>query len=228
LGESVERIKALSELDTASVADILGGKGTMHSSIGPLQQGMHLIGRAYTVTTPPGDMLSCYVALENCPKGMVLVVGGGGYTEAAIWGSLMTYQAKIKGLAGIVIDGAVRDTETIRNLGLPVFCISSSPRDGTIRTLGDVEVNITCGGACVKPGDYILGDADGVVVIPQEYIDHVIEKAKDTKEMERTIFREIDAGKSLYELLGLHDIVERKKTKDISILSDLIKDINLP
>jgi regulator of RNase E activity RraA len=79
-----------------------------------------------------------------------------------------------------------------------------------------------------SPGDYILGDADGVVVIPQEYIDHVIEKAKDTKEMERTIFREIDAGKSLYELLGLHDIVERKKTKDISILSDLIKDINLP
>lgn len=228
MGDSADRIKALSGLDTASVADILGGKGTMHSSIVPLKQGMRLFGRAYTVTTPPGDMLSCYVALETCPKGMVLVIDGGGYTEAAIWGSLMTYQAKIRGLGGIVIDGAIRDTETIRNLGLPVFAISSSPRDGTIRTLGDTELNITCGGACVKPGDYVMGDSDGVVVIPQEHIDIVIQKAEDTKEMERTIFREIDKGNSLYDLLGLHDIVERKKSKDISILSDLMKDINLP
>lgn len=227
MGDSEDKIKALLELDTASVADILGGKGTMHSSIGPLQQGMHLAGCAYTVTTPPGDMLSCYVALEECPEGMVLVVDGGGYSEAAIWGSLMTYQAKMKGLAGIVIDGAVRDTETIRNLGLPVFAITSSPRDGTIRTLGDTDLNVTCGGACVKPGDYIIGDADGVVAIPKEHIDIVLEKAKDTKEMERTIFREIEEGKKLYDLLGLNDIVERKKTKDISILSDLISDIDL-
>lgn len=228
MGDTADRIKALSGLDTASVADILGGTGTMYSRILPLTMGMRLFGRAYTVTTPPGDMLSCYIALEKCPKGMVLVIDGGGYTEAAIWGSLMTYQAKVRNLGGIVIDGAIRDTETIRNLGLPIFSLSSSPRDGTIRTLGDVELNITCGGACVKPGDYIMGDGDGVVVIPQEHIDIVIRKAEDTKEMERTIFKEIDKGNSLYDLLGLHDIIERKKTKDISILSDLIKDIDIP
>jgi regulator of RNase E activity RraA len=220
-------LEELATLDTASVADILGGRGTMHSTIKPVKKVMHLSGRAYTASTPPGDMLTCYAALESCPPGMVLVIDGGSYTESAIWGSLMTYQAQAKGLTGIIIDGAVRDVTRIRELNIPVFAITASPRDGTIRALGELDRNVTCGGACVRPGDYLIGDDDGVVSIPQEHIAHVVEKAKDTKMLERSVMAEIDAGRSLYGLLGLQDIVDKKQKKDVAIVSDLFGELGL-
>jgi len=224
---SDDKNEILSKLTTASVADVLDGKGVLSSSIKPMGSISKVVGRAFTVASPPGDMLTCYWGLHEAPKGSVLVIDGGGYTEAAIWGSLMTYEAKVKELAGIVINGAVRDTRNIKVLNFPVFAITSSPRDGTIRGLGELGTKITCGGACVQPWDYILGDDDGVVVVPSEHIDKVIEKASESTEMEERIIEDIKNGKSLYSLFGLDELVLKKEREDASIINDLIRDIGI-
>jgi len=221
------KIEILSKLTTASVADVMDGKGVFSSAIKPIGSVGKVVGRAFTASSPPGDMLTCYWALNEAPKGAVLVIDGGGYTEAAIWGSLMTYEAQTKGLAGVVINGAIRDTMNIKILDLPVFAITSSPRDGTIRGLGELGTKITCAGACVQPWDYILGDEDGVVVIPFELIDRVIEKASESTEMEERIIRDIKGGKSLYNLFGLDELILKKEREDASIINDLIKDMGI-
>ncbi|MBN1786063.1 MAG: RraA family protein [Candidatus Methanofastidiosa archaeon] len=215
------------KLTTASVADVLDGKGVLCSTIKSVSSAKKIVGRAFTASTPPGDMLTCYWALHEAPKGSVLVIDGGGYTEAAIWGSLMTFEAKIKGLAGVVINGSVRDTKNIKILDFPIYAITSSPRDGTIRSLGELGTNITCGGACVHPWDYVLGDDDGVVIIPSELIDKVIEKASESTEMEERIIKDIKKGKSLYNLFGLDEIVLKKEREDVRLINELMKDMGL-
>ncbi|MHC1598002.1 MAG: RraA family protein [Candidatus Methanofastidiosia archaeon] len=220
-----ENLVALKKITTASAADVLGGKSIMHSSIKPFEVGTKVVGRAFTATTPPGDMLTCYWALHDAPKGSILVIDGGGYTEAAIWGSLMTLEAKMKNIAAVIIDGSIRDLDTIRELDFPIYAIASSPRDGSICSIGELETTITCGGATVKPGDYILGDDDGVVVISDKYIDHVLSKAKDSLEMEEKIKSEISSGKSLYDIFSLGKIVLKKEREDVTLINELIKDM---
>ncbi|HPR41364.1 MAG TPA: RraA family protein [Candidatus Methanofastidiosa archaeon] len=221
------KIDILCKLTTASVADVMDGKGVFASNIKPIGSVSKVVGRAFTASSPPGDMLTCYWALNEAPKGSVLVIDGGGYTEAAIWGSLMTYEAKVKELAGVIINGAVRDTMNIKVLDFPVFAIGSSPRDGTIRGLGELGTKITCSGACVQPWDYILGDDDGVVVIPAEHVDQVIGKASESTEMEERIIDDIKKGKSLYKLFGLDELILRKEREDASIINDLMRDMGI-
>jgi len=215
----------LEKLTTASVSDVMDGKGVMYSTIKSKGSVGKILGRAFTASSPPGDMLTCYWALHEAPKGSVLVIDGGGYTEAAIWGSLMTYEAKLKGLAGVVINGSVRDTTNIKILEFPIYAISSTPKDGTIRGLGELGTNINCGGASVKPWDYVLGDEDGVVVIPADLIDKVIEKAYESTEMEERIIKELKKDNSLYDLFGLKDIVLKKEREDVGLLNELIKEM---
>lgn len=222
-----EKIQALGKLSTASVADVLNGKGVFNSSIKPLVPGKKVVGKAYTATTPAGDMLTCYWALNKALEDYVLVIEGGGYTEAAIWGSLMTLEAKEKKLAGVIIDGAIRDTDSIRDLGFPVYAITTSPRDGSIRAIGELEIPVTCGGATVHPGDYIIADDDGVVVIPHRLLDNVIEGAKDAEEMEKSIQKEIKKGKSLYDLFSLDRMVLKKEREDVTLLNELYRDMGL-
>ncbi|MHC1605532.1 MAG: RraA family protein [Candidatus Methanofastidiosia archaeon] len=222
-----EILENLKKLDTASVADVLNCKGIMHSSIKTFEPGVKIVGRAFTVTTPPGDMLTSYWALHEAMKGNIIVLDGGGHTEAAIWGDLMSSEAKHKGITGVIIDGAVRDIKGIRRLNFPVYAITTSPRDGTIQSLGEIETQITCGGVTVNPGDYILADDDGVVVIPERIIMPVIEKAQHVKKKEKDILKKIDNGESLFKMFNLDKIVLKKEKEDKLLHNELIKDIGL-
>jgi len=222
-----EKIAALSKLSTASVADVLNGKGVFSSSIKPIVPGKKVVGKAYTATTPAGDMLTCYWALNKSLEGYVLIIDGGGYTESAIWGSLMTQEAKEKKLAGVIIDGSIRDSDGVRDAGFPVFAITTTPRDGSIRAIGELEVPVTCGGATVHPGDYIIGDDDGVVVIPERLLEKVINGAKDAEEMEKSIQKELKKGKSLYDLFSLDRMVLKKEREDVTLLNELYRDMGL-
>jgi regulator of RNase E activity RraA len=154
---------------TANISDILGSIGVMHPDIKPAVPGLRALGRAFTVKAYPGSIITVHKALVEASPGDVIVVDGeGDVGSGALLGEIMALECQIKGFAGIVIDGAVRDVDGLRELGFPVFARGLTPRVGTNRRLGQTQVPISCGGVVVHPGDIILGDGNGVVAIPQQ------------------------------------------------------------
>lgn len=153
---------------TANISDILGSIGVMHPDIKPAVPGLRALGRAFTVKAYPGSIITVHKALvEASPGDMIVVDGEGDVGSGALLGEIMALECQIKGFAGIVIDGAVRDVDGLQELGFPVFARGLTPRVGTNRRLGQTQVPVSCGGVVVHPGDIILGDGNGVVAIPQ-------------------------------------------------------------
>lgn len=154
---------------TANVSDVLGSLGVMHPGIKPAVPGFRMVGRAFTVKAYPGSIITVHKALVEASPGDLLVVDGeGDIGSGALLGEIMALECQTKGFAGIVIDGAVRDVDGLRELGFPVFARGVTPRVGTNRRLGKTQVPVSCGGVVVHPGDIILGDDNGVVAIPQD------------------------------------------------------------
>lgn len=196
-------LAALAEFPTTTLSDALGRTGTMGHAIKPLGPGMRCLGPAFTVRCWPADNLALHQALELASPGEVLAVDGGDVRDTALVGELMVHAAKLRGLAGMVIQGAVRDAAGIRALGLPVFATAVAPRGPVKETLGALGVPIQCGGLLVHPGDLVAGDDDGVVVIPAEEAKAVLERARAIRAKEEKIRRGLEAGRSTVDLLGL-------------------------
>ena len=195
--------EALLELGSATLHEAQGQTGALVSAIKPLDPGRRLAGPALTVDARPGDNLVIHYALTVARPGDVLVVDAKGYTEAGPWGDLLTLAAQKRGIAGLVIDGAVRDGDRILSMGFPVFSRGLSIRAAQKNQPGLVNVPIVCGGVAIGPGDWIMGDRDGVVAIPKESVAAVI-AAGEKREAAETALREgIEAGKSTVELLDL-------------------------
>ncbi len=154
---------------SANVSDVLGSLGVMHPGIKPAVPGFRMLGRAFTVKAYPGSIITVHKALvEAFPGDLIVVDGEGDVGSGALLGEIMALECRTRGFAGIVIDGAVRDVEGLREVGFPVFARGVTPRVGTNRRLGRTQVPVSCGGIVVHPGDIILGDDNGVVVVPQE------------------------------------------------------------
>jgi len=152
---------------TAELADAAGFPIAMDVRIKPVWRGARLAGEAFTVRTPAGQHRAVREAAEQAPPGTVLVVDGGGAVDRALWGDKMSALALERGIAGLVVDGAVRDVSGIEALGFPVFAAAIVPTGPAGRDQpGEQEVEITCGGRPVRPGDVVYADADGVVVVP--------------------------------------------------------------
>jgi 4-hydroxy-4-methyl-2-oxoglutarate aldolase len=171
--------------------------GAMHPRIKPIATPIKMVGPALTVRTRPADNLMAHYATHIAMPGDVLVIDAGGLETNSIWGGLMTHTAKKKGLAGVVIDGAVRDSATIRQLGYPIFARAVSPMNGHKDGPGEVNVIIQCGGVQVKPGDIIVGDDDGVVVVPREDAEIILEKALGFAAKTEKRTKEIQSGSKL-------------------------------
>ncbi|HCJ58935.1 MAG TPA: 4-hydroxy-4-methyl-2-oxoglutarate aldolase [Clostridiaceae bacterium] len=200
---SQELINEFSKFGVALIADSMGRYGAMKPYIKPIAYGRKMKGRAVTVQTYRSDNLMLHVALEMAQKGDVLVVDAGEITNAGLWGDLMTQMACIKGLNGVVTDGAVRDIEELIKSGLPIYSKSISPLGGFKSSGGSVNIRISCGGVVVLPGDIIIGDDDGVVVIPLEKAEEVLELCKSNKKKENAISKKMKQGITLFEQLGL-------------------------
>lgn len=196
-------IDKFSKFGVAMIADSMGRYGAMKPYIRPLERGMRIAGSALTVQTYRSDNLMLHIGLEIAEEGDVLVVDSGEIENAGLWGGLMTKMALFKKLGGIVTDGAVRDSQEIIESGFPVFSKSISPLGGFKESPGSVNVAISCGGVVVNPGDIIIGDDDGVAVIPYEKAEYVLEQCKKTEEKEAMIVEGMKAGKTLFELLNL-------------------------
>ena len=164
---SPDIVAQAAKFQAAILADVAGRRGTL-DRVAPLVPGMRLAGPAFTVEVRAGDNLMIHAAMALAKPGDVLVVDGKGDTSCALMGALMVNACKVMALGGIVIDGAVRDTEELRELGFPVFAVAANPNGPTKFIPGRINWPISAGGVAVSPGDLVVGDADGVVVVERE------------------------------------------------------------
>jgi 4-hydroxy-4-methyl-2-oxoglutarate aldolase len=181
-------------LDTGPICDALGRFAAMDYQIKPLDPGAEMVGSALTVWTRPCDNIAIYKALEMAQPGDALVIATQGYTTNSVWGELTTLIAQARGLAGMVTDGMVRDSREIFQIGLPVFAGGLTPNSPFKDGPAKINVPVTCGGIAVRPGDIVVGDADGVVVVPQEVAETVLERVSAIQAKEAGIRAEIAAG----------------------------------
>jgi len=193
--------EAFSMVSTPNVSDAMHKQGAMQG-IRPVALGFHMVGRALTVRTIDGDWAKPIEAIDEANKGEVIVVDVNG-GKTAIWGELATWSAKLKGLAGVVIDGTVRDLDDIVKMDFPIFCRHIAPNAGEPKGFGEIGAEIKCGGQTVRTGDWIIGDDSGVVVVPQEISQEIANRSLGVKETENRIRAEIKSGGSLGGVLKL-------------------------
>lgn len=205
-----EVIEGFRELATGNVCDAMGRYGGMSASIKPILDKCKMVGPAITVKIYPADNLMLHKATEVAKAGDVLVVDAGGYPDMAILGDLLCLVCKTKGIEGIVLDGGVRDIEGIRELGFPVFAKGIIPVGPLKDSPGSINVPIHCGGMPVIPGDLIVGDPDGVVVVPKWRIQEVLEKGRAIMEKERKMREKIQKGELIYDILNLGKLLQRE------------------
>lgn len=153
-----------------------------------------LVGTAFTVKVPSGDNLVAQMALDYARPGDILVIDGAGYTDRALVGGMMLAYAQMRGLGGFVVDGAIRDLDDIRQGSIPVFAKAVTPlgpyRDGP----GEMNVPVVCGGQVVMPGDILVGDEDGVVVVPRRDAQELLEAARRNLAGEQEALERMKAG----------------------------------
>jgi 4-hydroxy-4-methyl-2-oxoglutarate aldolase len=197
---------------------VAGRLGLMAPTMRPLSPGTKLCGQAVTCFNYPGDNLMLHAAVRLAKAGQIVVATNGGSAQGALWGELVTVFAKLKGIGGAVVDGAARDVAAIRALGFPVFSTAISASHPEKRGPGSANVPVVAAGITVNPGDLIVGDDDGVLVIPPEHLAAAIEGAEERMAKERVFRAKLAEGKTMYELLGLEagmkaaGIEERKGT----------------
>lgn len=198
----VEEIRRVLEMvSAANLSDALHRGGVLEG-IRPLFPGIRMAGRALTVRTYPGDWAKPVEAIDLAQPGDVLVIAAGG-VGPAIWGELATHSALQKGLAGVVIDGALRDSGDIVKLKFPAFSRLVMPNAGEPRGFGEIGVPIRVGNTRVETGDWIMGDDDGVTVLPQRIAVEYANRAMDVLEKENRIREEIKEGRTLAEVTDL-------------------------
>ena len=196
------------EIGTATVHEAYGRKGALSYAIKPIAKGVRLCGPAFTVQCHPGDNLMLHKALERAQPGDILVTSVGGYYEAGYWGGLMATSAVARGLGGLAIDGCIRDSTEIIKMGFSIFCRGFSIRGTTKTVLGLINHPILFGDVFVRPGDLVLGDDDGMVVVDRNECEAVLEKSIKRIEAEKKKSAQLKAGVSSMELNQLDKVFE--------------------
>lgn len=168
----------------------------MGAAVRSVWSGARFVGEAVTVRTFGTDLSAVFDAIQAAGPGSVVVIDSHGVTNAAFWGERTTRAAMARGLVGAVIDGACRDVTAIGKLGFPVFSTAITPNAGLPGGRGAVNVPVAVGGMTVRPGDVLVGDENGVVVIPLERQGEVLGKVRAQMEAERLAFQAADRGES--------------------------------
>ena len=203
---SLETLDRWRGIPTSIATDCMNRTQFMSSAIKPLKSGLSLVGQARTVTGMVGDNSISHAAIALAEEGEVLVIDAGGYENVAIWGEIMTHAAMARGIAGVVIDGANRDTDEIKKLNFPLYSRAQVPSGPHKNFGGIIDGLISCGGCPVKPGDLIVGDDDGVVVVPLDMETKIFVESEKKQRQEDDILKEIAKGKTTFELLNISDI----------------------
>jgi 4-hydroxy-4-methyl-2-oxoglutarate aldolase len=198
----------LRALGAATVYEAQGAKGALDSGIKPIDPASRLVGPALTVDTRPADNLMLHYALLKAKPGDVLVVDAKGFLEAGPWGDVLTAAALKAGVAGLVIHGAVRDADAIVGMGFPVFCRGLSIKGTGKVHPGKVNVPVCIGDVLIRPGDIVVGDRDGLVIVSPDEVEAVLTSARAREAKEAGFRSAIEKGASTAELLGLMPTLE--------------------
>jgi 3-hexulose-6-phosphate synthase / 6-phospho-3-hexuloisomerase len=198
-----EEIRSLlMQVSAPNITDAMHRKGAM-SGIVSMCGNVKMVGRAVTVQTFPGDWAKPVEAIDVARKNEVIVINNDGATHVAPWGELATLSCVKKGISGVVIDGAVRDVDDIRIMKFPLFAKAVVPNAGEPKGFGEINAEIQCGGQYIRPGDWIVGDESGVVVIPAERAYEIARRALEVRKNEERIREEIRRGSTLSEVAEL-------------------------
>ena len=181
----------------AILADVAGRRGTLNGRIAAVTPEMKLAGPAFTIEVRPGDNLMIHTAMTMARPGDVLMIDGKGDRTCALMGALMLNACKVLQLGGVVLDAAVRDVLELRELGFPVFAVGTNPNGPTKFVPGRINWPISIGGIAVSPGDLVVGDADGVVVIEREKAPSMLDLAAKKVADENARMSDIRAGRNL-------------------------------
>jgi 4-hydroxy-4-methyl-2-oxoglutarate aldolase len=189
-------------VSAAALSDAIGRGGAMVSAIRRLCGG-RLVGPAHTIQTGLGDSSTIHRGLQSAPQDSVIVVDAQGSEARAVWGAVLSIAAIARGATGVVVDGVVRDLDEMAALDFTVFARGSCPAGPHKGFRGTVGVPVSCGGVLVRPGDIVVGDADGVTVVPAEQSAATLEEVERIRARERGWVDRIEMGESTVSILGL-------------------------
>jgi regulator of RNase E activity RraA len=202
-GLGMSDLEAWRAIPTAVASDCMNRAQTMAAALKPLAPGTRLCAQARTVECMVGDNSAIHAALRLVGPGEALVIAAGGYADTALWGGLLTRAALARGLAGVVLDGAARDAAEIRELGFPCFAAGIVPAGPHKGFGGTIDGVVSCGGCSVAPGDIVLGDDDGIAVVPLGRQAQVLAAAQAKIAQEEQALERLEGGESLADQLGV-------------------------
>ncbi|CAN7695005.1 4-carboxy-4-hydroxy-2-oxoadipate aldolase/oxaloacetate decarboxylase [Rhizobium rhizogenes] len=207
---SQEEIAAIAKFSPATLHEAQGRRGALSSRIKPVDYQMKLCGPAFTVKCAPRDNIMLQVAINYAQPGDIIVVSAGEYEEAGSFGDVLANACLAKGIGGLVTDTGVRDTLQLRDLGFPVFSLSVCIKGTVKETLGATNEPILIGDEIVHPGDIIVGDADGLVVVRKSEAVEVAKLAQAREDAEAGYIAAYKAGKSVVEVSNLEAVLKAK------------------
>jgi 4-hydroxy-4-methyl-2-oxoglutarate aldolase len=192
---SKETLAAFAGVPTGFATDAMNGRGALDYRIKPLAQAKEvMVGVAMTCHCGPADNLALFGALATAEPGDVLLAATDGFTETSVTGDLLLGMAKNRGLKGIVTDGVARDVPGILAVGLPLYCAGVNPNSPARNGPGTVGHPIVIGGVSVMPGDIVIGDGDGIVIVPRADVEAVLKRLEDVKKAEATLDAKVKGG----------------------------------
>ncbi len=192
-------IEQYKSVPTTAISDAMEGMNNLEPSIKPLKDSYKISGKALTVKMPIGDNYSVMKALDTAEPGDIIVIDAKGDLSRAVAGDFVIGMAKTLGIGGFVVDGAIRDLEACKALDFPIFCKGTTMAAGNKAGQGEINTAISCGGVSVQPGDIIVGDCDGVTVVPQESAEKVLagalEKIEKDEQRAASVSEDVQAIK---------------------------------
>lgn len=201
----LDLVDALGPIGTATVHEAIGRRGYLGPELKPIQQGTKVAGNAVTVLSHPGDNGMIHAAVEVCQEGDILVVATTAPSTHGGFGDLLATSLMARGVRGLVMDAAVRDTADLREMGFPVWTRHVSCQGTVKSTPGSVNVPVSLGGIAINPGDVICGDDDGVMVVAREEAEWAIEMSNERLAKEATTRAKLEAGELGLDFYGLRD-----------------------